>query len=176
MRARGSACLRAADDRRTNEQEKQSFFDRDRRCRGGHVARWMCAAVRAVIHSYKHKDLITRERERERNGVFKLLQKFCSRRKRKQAKATFLRIVQWERKEQERTAAVADIDEFEHPKEPLNLLRLRARNVREIRMQCVEIECTRRFRNECESRGWKEHNSSRNENHCVVCVSEQGLE
>lgn len=65
MRARGSACLRAADDRRTNEQEKQSFFDRDRRYRGGHVARWMCAAVRAVIHSYKHKDLITRERERE---------------------------------------------------------------------------------------------------------------
>lgn len=173
MRARGSACLRAADDRRTNEQEKQSFFDRDRRCRGGHVARWMCAAVRAVIHSYKHKDLITREREREMESS-NYYRNFVQE-EREQAKATFLRIVQWERKEQERTAAVADIDEFEHPEDPLNLLRLRARNAREIRMQCVEIECTRRFRNECESRGWKEH-SSRNENHCVVCVSEQGLE
>lgn len=52
------------------------------------------AVVCATIHSYKHKDLITREKERERIGVFKLLPRNLVQEGRKQAsKINFFKIV-----------------------------------------------------------------------------------
>lgn len=62
-------------------------------------------------------------------------------------------------------ASAADIDEFEQPEEPLNKLRVRARRV-SAENQCVEIECTRRFRNERRSRGW-EAEQKRKSSRCV---------
>lgn len=45
--------------------------------------------MRAVIHSYKHKDLITREKER--NGVFKLLPRILFKKRKQASKTNFLR-------------------------------------------------------------------------------------
>lgn len=64
--------------------------------------------ARAVIHTQLHKDLITSERERERNGVFKLLQRNFvqgSKGKNQLFKDRSMR--------KREAASAADIDEFE---------------------------------------------------------------